>query len=652
MKYPIFLALFCVSLALKAQTALEFQKIINASQKAETTLAKLTEAEQKESGVLLRSQTFIEYAFDSLGRLACHQGVLKRIRINDSKGLEIYNKIVLPVPNTADLAYLKARSILANGTVKEVGLEAVKEIEEQGRIYKILAVEGLEIGSELEYVSLFKRNESLFGSELLQNDIPARLTELQIISPDYLQFEAKVYNAEASLATDSLPTKRILRVTLPNIPAIYEEKYATIKANLVRLDYKLAYNLSRGSERLYTWEEASETFFNYLQMGTGTTDKAIQQFVAQQKLKGLAPELAIKKLENYFKTNIALKEDAEPETAAEVLSKQYGSKAGLVRLYVAALDALNIPYEVVVGSSRNNAFFDKDFDSWSFLDEFLLYFPQTKQYLDPANVMYRYGMIDQYSEGNYALFVGTKKQGKTAEPTVSVRYIPFSKATDNHDDLMADMTFSATIDQLQGKVTRTMIGQTAAQIRPIYHFVKAEQERKALNTEVIKSTLKPDAVFSNIQVKNINLNSEEVNQPFVISAEVSLKSVIERAGKKYLFKVGELIGPQVELYNERPRQSNIDMGNAHSYERILRIKIPQGYKLNGLEDIKRSITDGKASPQMGFVSNYKLENNLLTININEFYRQVQLPASQYDAFQKIINAAADFNKVTLVLEKI
>ena len=369
-------------------------------------------------------------------------------------------------------------------------------------------------------------------------------------------------------------------------------------------------------------------------------------------MRGLPPEAAIKQLENYVKTNIALKEDAEPEAAADVLNKKYGSKAGLVRLYVAALEALKVPYELVVGCNRNDAVFDKDFDSWSFLDEYLLYFPQTKKYLDPANQMYRYGMIDQYSEGNYALFIDTRQRGKLREPMASVRYIPFSRVTDNHDDMTADMAFSPTMNQIEGKVTRTMMGQTAAQIRPIYHFVKAEQERKALNVEVVKSTLKPDAVFTNIQIKNTNLNSEEVNKPFVISTDVSLKSVIERAGKKYLFKVGELIGPQVEMYNERPRQSNIDMGNAHSYARILRIKVPEGYKISGLDGIKRNITDGKQVPQMGFVSDYKLENNLLTVNINEFYRQAQLPMTDYAVFQKVINAAADFNKVTLVLEKL
>ncbi|MEZ4905016.1 MAG: hypothetical protein R2822_26320 [Spirosomataceae bacterium] len=60
------------------------------------------------------------------------------------------------------------------------------------------------------------------------------------------------------------------------------------------------------------------------------------------------------------------------------------------------------------------------------------------------------------------------------------------------------------------------------------------------------------------------------------------------------------------MYNERPREYDIDMGNAHAYKRVMKIKIPEGYKVSGVESLKRSITDGKATPQMAFVSDYTL----------------------------------------------
>lgn len=650
MKHLLWFVLILATASLQAQEV-AFKKIID-QQKTDTKLATLTDAEQKESGVLLQQQLYIEYAFDSLGQLTCFQGISKRIRINDSKAIEMYNKIVLPVPNTNDLLYLKARSISKNGAVKEVGLEAVKELEEQGRVYKILAVEGLEIGGELEYISLFRRNSALFGAEILQSDIPVRKSEVKIITPSYLQFEAKVYNAPATIQSDTLLAgKRTTTVLVQNLSPIHEEKYANLKANLVRLDYKLSYNLSRGDKRLYTWQSAAETFYDYLRSGLEDSKKEIEALLVKEKIKGLAPELAIKKLENYVKTNIALKEDDEAELASDILKNKYASKAGMMRLYIVALEVLNIPHDIVVGCNRADAVFDKTFESWSFLDEYLLYFPTTKKFLDPANPIYRYGMIEQSMEGNYALFIQKKKEGKETFPESEIRLIPFSTIADNHDDLAIEVSFSAAMDQIQGKVTRQMTGHQAAQLRPYYHFIKAEEERKSLTNEIVKSTLKPDVTYTNAQIKNTNLNSDEVNKPFVITTDIVLKSVLERAGKKYLFKVGELIGPQVEMYNERPRQYAIDMGNAHAYKRVMKVRIPEGYKVSGLESLNRNITDGKPDPIMGFISNYKLEGNLLTINIDEFYKEVLQPVDIFPTFQKIINAAADFNKVTLLLEK-
>jgi hypothetical protein len=647
----IILSLWCVGLTASAQQYI-LQQLIN-KQPFNTQISTMTDVEKKESGVMLQNKILIEYDFDSTGRLACFEAVVKRVHINENKAVEMFNKITLPVPNPSDLLYLKARSISAAGVVKEVGLESVKDIDEQGRTFKILAVEGLEVGGELEYMALYRKNSAVFGSELLQSEVPIRQTDFRLISPSYLQFETKIYNNPAVAQLDTAAGIRILSMSINAIPAVVEEKYANLRANLVRADYKLSYNISRSEQRLYTWQDAAETFYDYLTNGEEDSQKAIAAFVVKQKIKGLLPEVAIRSLENYIKTNITVKDDAETESAAQVLKNQYASEAGVIRLYASVLRALKIPFEIVVGNDRTKVAIDKDFECWSGLDKYLLYFPQTKKYLDPANVFCRYGLIDQNLEGNNALFIQSKKVANDLnEVTGEVRFIPFSTPATNHDDMMATMEFSPTFDQIKGKIERNMAGQMAT-LRLYYYITKAEEDRKKLTDFYLKQLLKPDAVYSNVTFKNINVTTTEGEKPFIISSDVVLKSIIERAGKKYLFKIGELIGPQVEMYNEGPRQYPIDMGNAHSYHRVLNIKIPAGYKISGgLETIARSITDGQASPQMGFVSNYKLEKDVLTLTVDEFYKQTQLPVSVYDNFQKVINAAADFNKVTLVLEKL
>jgi hypothetical protein len=59
-------------------------------------------------------------------------------------------------------------------------------------------------------------------------------------------------------------------------------------------------------------------------------------------------------------------------------------------------------------------------------------------------------------------------------------------------------------------------------------------------------------------------------------------------------------------------------------------------------------TDDKS---MGFISTYKMEGDKLVVVVDEYYNVTKLPMSAYEPFRKVINAAADFNKIKLVLEK-
>ena len=54
---------------------------------------------------------------------------------------------------------------------------------------------------------------------------------------------------------------------------------------------------------------------------------------------------------------------------------------------------------------------------------------------------------------------------------------------------------------------------------------------------------------------------------------------------------------------------------------------------------------------MGFVSDYEVKGNVLSVHIMEEYRKTFYPLSQFESFRKIINASSDFNKVVLVIEK-
>lgn len=157
-------------------------------------------------------------------------------------------------------------------------------------------------------------------------------------------------------------------------------------------------------------------------------------------------------------------------------------------------------------------------------------------------------------------------------------------------------------------------------------------------------------VSSNIE--NRDFESYNDNKPFVLQADVKAGELVERAGNKILIKIGDIIGPQVEMYQEKPRQFPMEIEFPHILDRQIKFTIPDGYSIKNPDDLKiEHVHKEGGTPTMGFTSTYKIEGNTLSISVREEYRLVQYPLSIYEQYKTIINAAADFNKIVLILEK-
>jgi hypothetical protein len=107
------------------------------------------------------------------------------------------------------------------------------------------------------------------------------------------------------------------------------------------------------------------------------------------------------------------------------------------------------------------------------------------------------------------------------------------------------------------------------------------------------------------------------------------------------------------MYREDDRMTDIENDYNRGYDRVIKVNLPEGYTIKNPDDVVLDVTyhdDGKM-PYL-FQSAYALENGVLTVTIKEYYKELYAPLARYEDYRKVINAAADFNKVTLVLEKI
>ncbi len=191
----------------------------------------------------------------------------------------------------------------------------------------------------------------------------------------------------------------------------------------------------------------------------------------------------------------------------------------------------------------------------------------------------------------------------------------------------------------------------AENVRPFYYY--SDNTKK---DDYIKEYVKlgdENMTVSNAKVKNYDYANYVENVPFEIECTVS-KPMVERSGDKLMLKVGDVIGRQAELYQEKKRINDIDVHYPHQYIRKIQVNIPKGYRVANLSsaEIKFSFKDDSGKDLMRFVSAASEKDGVITIDIDEHYAFTQLSKSRFEDFKKVINAAADFNKVILIFEPV
>lgn len=578
------------------------------------------------------------------------------VRINDDKGIEMYNKIYIPMYRNAEITDVKARTIQKSGKIIDLPVSKIKEIEEDGRLYKLFAMEGVEKGAEVEYTYTMKRTMSPFGSEVFQSTgVPYEKVYFTLICPEHLQFLVKGYNGFL-VGTDSvINEKRVVVGYASNVEQLEQEKYAVLDQHLKRVQYKLNYNLGNNSNtRLYTWKDFAKRIFTAYTTFTSKEEKAMDKLAEQVNASGATSDAEkILLAEDYVKTNFNIDVDMTGEDAEaldKVVKTRNTNRDGAVRMFTAIFDRLGIAYQIVFPSDRYDFIIDDEVENWNAVEDIIFYFPKTGKYMAPTSPDLRYPYIPYSFAGAKGLFLKTTSVGtfRTAMPAFNtVTMEPYEEHAINME---ASLRFNSTLDTLLISSRQILKGYGATPYRPIYTFLPKDKQDEA-NREIIKAVSNSTDI-TDIKIENTALKDYFTNKPLVIGGNIKSAALLEKAGNKILFKVGEIIGPQAEMYQEKPRKLPIELDYPHVLDRKIVFEIPSGYSVKNINDLKFDISYKKDEMvTLGFLSDYVQEGNKVTVHVQEIYRDLQYPISEFEHFKKVINAAADFNKVVLVLEK-
>jgi len=612
----------------------------------------LTESESALSELILKQHAQYQYVLEN-DQFLMYSTIHRIIYVNNNEAIQKHNRIVIPMQSTLELVDLKARAISKDGKVIYFDKSNLKEIkdEETGNAVRMFAIEGVEMGGEVEYFFTRKMTASLYDRVFMQFDVPVKKGTFMLSCPGHLKFDFKTYQNLAPVSEKLGEEKNVYTTEASDIPSLKEEEFSQFDSNRKRIEFKLAYNTARSQARLYTWEEAAKTFYRVLTSNSKDDEKAVDKFV---KTLGDDPKAKpidrIRNVEKKIKTTIQINKQSrgdELDQLESILKQKVASREGITKLFLIVFDKLSIPCQPVVTCSRENMKFDGEFDSWSYLDNYLLYFPDTKGFIAPYHFEVRYPIVPADLTAQQGLFLEPFKMGEVKSALASIQEIPATDYAINTDDLDIDVSFNADLTSNQIKQKRIFGGINATYLTPYYEVMSNEQ-RTEMVEDLTKGTA-PDAAITTWNAKSIP-GSEADN--FLIDVDFQSTHFLERAGPRILFKAGELIGPQTEMYRDDHRETEIENDFNRGYNRIIKIHIPSGYQVKNAKDLKFDVrySDKDGIPFL-FQSDYAMKGDVLEVTIKEYYKQIYAPLARYEDFRKVINAAADFNKVTLVLEK-
>jgi len=554
------------------------------------------------------------------------------------------------------LEYAEAKITKPNGEVVIIEKDQMKEeknFEEYGRFY-FFALEGLEIGSVIEFdYTIIKYPDYNGDREIAQEDVPIYNYKFSLLCPPHLIFTFNPIGIAGMPVKDTLDTLRNIWVNeLAYIPAYKEEPYSNIRPSLCAYYYKLNENIAANRKDITSYSWATQSVYAKIHVELEKNDiKAMNKISKSLGLTKMDEEEKIKTLEKYIKTNVYQVDNGEREKLRNIttmLETGNTDEVGITILFANWLKELDIKYQLILTCDRFSQNFDKDFESFSFLSQYLIYFPNTGEYLAPSERLFRYGLIPYELTENYGMYILPIELGGNTTAVPKVKWIPASESYLSVDSTVYEIDLS-DMENPSIKTYKSLTGYESVFIHGnMVHF--SEEQLEEIKESLIRNIRDDEEIIS---VDTENSEEEFVGvKPLVFKGEILYPNLLGVAGENYLIHIGTIIGLQMELYQEHNRVNDISMEFNHTYDRTIKLKIPEGYELKNLEELEMNVTfdiDGKE--KMAFVSSYEVKDDILIVHNVEYYNALKLPKEDFEGFKKVINAAADFNKIVVVLTK-
>ncbi|MBD3637227.1 MAG: DUF3857 domain-containing protein [Crocinitomicaceae bacterium] len=617
-----------------------------------TFIDQIDEEYQHQDAIILEDNRFINFEPDEFKvydyvKITRH----KIVHINSQGSLNQFNKVVVPIGSKGKLIEINARSILPNGTVKEINEDNIKTKHNYSdNDVTLVAIEGATVGCQIEFSYTISYPLFSMGIERYENEYPTKKAYF-LLNYKSNKKVPYAYNANFQSTYFSYGTSLVCE----NMTPIKDELYSTYRANQPFIEYR--------SPVLTNFGEFKDSYFNYKRysMKKHFQFKAVHQITVNNELNKnnlvsdtkLATVQNINKhiKKNYYLTSYSLM----GHDLTHILYDNKADGLGMTMLFGAFFKEADIDYQVLRTCSKYDRWFDTTRYSPYALQQYLIYIPELNTYIAPNRQLAQVGLIPYELIGNNAVVL--YDSNKRNETKASFKVIPSKSHTANVNSMNINVSPNISEKESIFDIEGFCTGQYAYSYNSdLYYSETAEEKQEELHNIILWRY--PDAEIKEMKMVNEHewgdlSYCQDYECKRAYNATVVSNTFMEFAADKVILKVGSLIGSQDAFYDNTRIQDIVQSYNK-TYIYNIKIQFPEGYTYLGQENLnfnKQFKEEDGENILAQFVSEATIHDNYAVVTIKEFYAKTLIDRSFFKEFKSVINAAADFNLGIIILKK-
>ena len=560
------------------------------------------------------------------------------------------NEIFISKINVSEIVDVKSK-IINNDTTVTYGFNEMKKMinksisDENYNYYKIPGIKEQDI---VEVIYTVKKDFDFNGNKIIEESYPILSAKFVLIENEF-KSNIKIYNSGKSSVTDTLfEGKKSKMVNFQNLNATVNEQYSAPIANKIKISYQCYENRDDVSQDEY-WENlvqnVRELFFPSL------VNKKAKELLKEIKYGHVTiPWNEIKlanAIDDYIKNNFTISDEDDPKLndIEYILKNKISNDFSIIQIYTNLLKEANIEYEVAITCNRYFLKFDPELFDPNQLREFIIYLPNQEKYISPNRIEYRVSEAPEDLLGNYGIFIDKNFDYYFSEVTQFDK--DFSQIKKN-----IKVDIPKNLKKIKINEDRSFSGYWAIINRNYIYLSENEKTNFLVDFFTINGL--DNKKVNKYEIKNFDISNNSLNKPLLINSSITTTDLIEKKEGFTYLKIGKIIGLQSNLFDEDIRNNPIEISFPNSYDYNIEVDIPKGYKVIDFSELNKTkeyiSVDGNSSAK--FISKASLKGNKLNIIINEYYKKLKYNKKRYQEFRQVINAAAEFYKSNIILEKI